>query len=216
MFDIPPDLNKPFPPGKVKKNPKGFDYVGIEDYIERLNEVLGSRWSWEIRDHNIQYQDIPPTGSGKMQFMVTLRGTLSIVFLDLDVVRGETEDDEDFLTTSSIEVKRDGIGAAVSFDPDMAVKTAQAEALKKACHQFGIALYLWHEEERDFVTLQKKAQVDDSELKRLAVVHTQRTLDIPNETLPTAEQVASVLDLSVDDLKNPKTLRDALVMSGVI
>ena len=41
-----------------------------------------------------------------------------------------------------------GVGADVSFDLDKAVKTALAEAIKKACHQYGIALELWEEERR--------------------------------------------------------------------
>ncbi|MEM2991059.1 MAG: Rad52/Rad22 family DNA repair protein [Halobacteria archaeon] len=44
-----------------------------------------------------------------------------------------------------------GVGADVDSDPDKAVKTALAEAIKKAGHQFGIALYLWDEKERQAV-----------------------------------------------------------------
>lgn len=214
MFDIPPDLNRPFPPDKVKKNPKGFDYVGIEDYIERLNNVLGSRWSWNIKEATLTGDNVAQTSSGKAQYMATVRGTLSVVFVDLDVVRGEDEGADDFLTTSSVEVQRDGIGAAISFDPDMAVKTAQAEALKKACHQYGIALYLWHEDEREFVALQKKAIANDGDLKRLAVTHAQRALQ--TDEMPTAEQVAKVLGIKKDALSDPASLREALVTNGVL
>lgn len=42
-----------------------------------------------------------------------------------------------------------GVGAAEASDPDDAVKTALAEAIKKAGHQFGIGLELWDEDWRN-------------------------------------------------------------------
>jgi hypothetical protein len=214
MFEIPPDLNKPFPPNKVKKNQRGFDYVAIEDYITRLNDALGSRWSWTIKESTLAHEGVPPTDKGKPQFMATVRGTLSVVLVDIDVVQGEAEGAEDFLTTSTVEVQRDGIGASLNFDPDNAVKTAQAEALKKACHQYGVALYLWHAKERDFIALQKRASSDDGDMKRLAVAHAQRFLEI--DTMPTADQIAEVLGIKKDELSDMSSLREALVTSGVL
>jgi hypothetical protein len=110
-------------------------------------------------------------------------------------------------------ISRDGIGAGLNFDPDTAVKTAQAEALKKACHQFGIALYLWDSAERDFVELQRQAATNDVALKQLVVAYTQRMLELDPGTMPEKDQMCEVLgikDLSVDDI------RTSLTEKGVI
>ena len=63
--------------------------------------------------------------------------------------------------TVSIEAfgsSRTGVGADVVAlkDLDKAAKTAQAEAFKKAGHQYGVGLYLWDERERDLVDLVQK------------------------------------------------------------
>jgi hypothetical protein len=51
-----------------------------------------------------------------------------------------------------------GVGGDVANDLDKALKTALAEALKKAGHQFGIGLYLWDEAERQVIAKQRKAE----------------------------------------------------------
>ena len=146
---IPTDLTERFHPSLVKKNQSGQDYVAIDGYINRLNDVLGAMWSWQINDWKIM--DAAPTKSGKPQYTAVVQGTLIVFLTDVGVISLGGDDDDAFLTTQKAQVARDGIGANTNFDPDTAVKSAQAEALKKACHQFGIALYLWNEAERDFV-----------------------------------------------------------------
>jgi hypothetical protein len=138
---------------------------------------------------------------------------LTIILSDVGVVTIGGEDDDAFLTTQKAMISRDGIGAGLNFDPDTAVKTAQAEALKKACHQFGIALYLWDSAERDFVELQRQAATNDVALKQLVVAYTQRMLELDPGTMPEKDQMCEVLgikDLSVDDI------RTSLTEKGVI
>jgi hypothetical protein len=113
-------------------------------------------WSWSINDWKLYPDAAPPTKNGKPQYLAVVQGTLTIILSDIGVVSVGTDEDS-FLTTQRAQISRDGIGSNINFDPDTAVKSAQAEALKKCCHQFGIALYLWQEAEREFIALQKAA-----------------------------------------------------------
>ena len=122
--------------------------------------------------------------------------------------------DSDYLATITFESSRDGIGADVSFDPDKALKTAQAEALKKACHQFGIALYLWDDEQRGYLDLQRKAAISEDDLKRLAVAYVQRTLG--TDEMPSKDIIADTLGMDADDLSNNTLLRAALTNKGAL
>lgn len=209
---IPSTLTEKFHPSLVKKNQSGQDYVAIDGYINRLNDVLGHAWAWQINSWKIK--DAPPTKSGKPQYMAVVQGTLTIILSDIGVITvGGDDDEEPYLTTQKAMISRDGIGANVNFDPDTAVKSAQAEALKKACHQYGIALYLWDAAERDFVELQRQAATNDVALKQLVVAYTQRALELDPGTMPEKEQMMDVLgieDLDVD------TIRESLTKKGVL
>jgi hypothetical protein len=114
----------------------------------------------------------------------------------------------DDVTTS-----RDGSGAGFNFDPDTSVKTAQAEALKKACHQFGIALYLWSEDERNFVQKQRDAMNDDVALKKLVMEYTIRELGLDPNEQPSREDIVKCL--GVDDL-SIEHMRAVMAARGVI
>lgn len=121
------DLAKNFPVSEVKQREGGFgkklDYIGIDSTIGRMNDVLPMGYSWTVDNVCI------------LEGAVIVTGTISI-----ESKRGD----------GSIEViKRSGVGAdAVSKDMDKSVKTAYAEAFKKACNTLGIALYLWDADER--------------------------------------------------------------------
>jgi len=211
---IPKDLTDKFHPSLVKKNQSGQDYVAIDDYINRLNEVLGHAWAWQINDWKLYPDAAPPTKNGKPQYLAVVQGSLTIFLHDIGVISVGAEDDDDaFLTTQKAVVVRDGIGSNVNFDPDTAVKSAQAEALKKACHQYGIALYLWKEAERDFVALQKSAANNDVALKQLVVAYTQRVLELEPGTMPEKDQMCDVL--GIDDLSVP-AIRESLSNKGVL
>lgn len=209
---IPETLTEKFHPSLVKKNQSNQDYVAIDGYINRLNEVLGHAWAWQINSWKIK--DAPPTKSGKPQYMAVVQGTLTIILSDIGVITvGGDDDDEPYLTTQKAMISRDGIGANVNFDPDTAVKSAQAEALKKACHQYGIALYLWDAAERDYVELQRQAAKNDVALKQLVVAYTQRALELDPGTMPEKEQMMEVL--SIEDL-DIDSIRESLTKKGVL
>ena len=207
---IPEALTERFHPSLIKKNQSGQDYVSIDGYINRLNDVLGAMWSWSVNDWKIA--DAAPTKSGKPQYTAVVQGTLTIILSDIGVVSIGTDEDS-FLTTQRAQVSRDGIGANTNFDPDTAVKSAQAEALKKACHQFGIALYLWSEAERDFIALQKSASTNDLGLKQLVVAYTQRVLELEPGVVPEKEQMCEVLGIKDLDVT---TIREAFVKKGIL
>ena len=209
---MPEALTARFHPAQVKKNQSGQDYVAIPDYINRLNEVLGHAWAWQINDYKLLPDAAPATKSGKQQYLAVVQGTLTIILDDIGVV-SVGKDEDSFLTTQRAQVSRDGIGADIGFDPDKAVKTAQAEALKKACHQFGIALYLWDEAERDFIALQKAAKTNDVALKQLAVAYTNRLHESESSVMPDKEIIMEVLN--VDDLSTA-TIRGRLTDMGVL
>lgn len=210
MNMIPEELTRKFHPSLVKKNQSNQDYVAIDGYINRLNDVLGHGWTWSINTWKIM--DAAPTKSGKAQYTAVVQGTLGIFLSDVGVI-SLGEDDDSFLTTQKAIVYRDGIGANTNFDPDTAVKSAQAEALKKACHQFGIALYLWDAAERDYVELQRRSVSDDIALKQLVVAYTQRVLELDPGTMPDKDQMIEVLDIKDLDVDS---IRESLTKKGVI
>jgi hypothetical protein len=207
---IPDALTERFHPSLIKKNQSGQDYVSIDGYINRLNDVLGAMWSWSVNDWKIA--DAAPTKSGKPQYTAVVQGTLTIILSDIGVVSIGIDEDS-FLTSQRAQVSRDGIGANTNFDPDTAVKSAQAEALKKACHQFGIALYLWSEAERDFIALQKGAALNDLALKQLVMAYTQRVLELEPGVVPEKEQMCDVLGIKELDVT---TIREAFVKKGIL
>ena len=207
---IPDALTERFHPSLIKKNQSGQDYVSIDGYINRLNDVLGAMWSWSVNDWKIA--DAAPTKSGKPQYTAVVQGTLTIILSDIGVV-SIGNDEDSFLTTQRAQISRDGIGSSINFDPDTSVKTAQAEALKKACHQFGIALYLWQEAERDFIALQKAASTNDIALKSLAVAYTNRIHESDPATMPDKEIIMETLNVS--DLSTA-TIRGRFTDMGVL
>lgn len=189
---FPSELTDRFHPSLVKKNQSNQDYVAIDGYINRLNDVLGTTWNWAV--NSWEFRDGPPTAKGKPQYIAIVNGTLSVTMDDV--------------TTS-----RDGSGAGFNFDPDTSVKTAQAEALKKACHQFGIALYLWSEDERNFVQKQRDAMSDDVALKKLVMEYTIRELGLDPNEQPSREDIVKCL--GVDDL-SIEHMRAVMAARGVI
>jgi len=209
---IPDALTERFHHTLVRKNQSGQDYVSIDGYINRLNDVLGGMWSWSINDWKLYPDAAPHTSTGKPQYLAVVQGTLTIILSDIGVVSVGIDEDS-FLTTQRAQVSRDGIGSNINFDPDTAVKSAQAEALKKACHQFGIALYLWQEAERDFVALQKSAKTNDIALKSLAVAYTQRVKEMDPATMPDKDAIMETLNVS--DLSTT-TIRGRFTDMGVL
>lgn len=118
-------LSERFPVEDVKQRRQGnmqLDYISIDATIRRLNDVLGTEWSFSVDSSDLRFA---PNGNG---YLAVVSGTLEAL--------GKTAS---------------GVGADSAGDPDKAIKTALAEAIKKAGHQFGIGLYLWDESEREVI-----------------------------------------------------------------
>jgi hypothetical protein len=126
------------------------------------------------------------------QYLATVRASLSIRLDDGDP-RGHV-------------VNRSGVGADVAKDPDKAYKTAQAEALKKAANQFGVALELWTEEGREVVA--RGRALESGDLSVLKQELFRRALEKGAE--PTPESVAETMGLTVEDLQDADKIKETL------
>jgi hypothetical protein len=139
---IEQQLRQKFPPGVVKSRTirgKDFDYVAIDATIGRMLDTLGLEWSFT----NCTY-DVQPA-------MVARRDGDPVPGYQC-VVSGELIVHD----VAGLESVHWGIGADVADDLDKCLKTALAEALKKAGHQLGIGLYLWQDEERQNLARERK------------------------------------------------------------
>jgi hypothetical protein len=180
-----------FPVSQVKQRSGGgnlkLDYIDIPATIQRLREVCGMDVSWEIDKASVE-----PSQDGK--YLGFVQGHLRVNFA------GGNEP----IRVSSW----GGVGAMVDRDPDMAIKTAQAEAIKKAGHGFGIALYLWDEKERDAIAVGRTALAsgDTTKLKTaVAAVATAGGVDSKNR-----QAIAEYFGVEPEELDDANTLRKLL------
>lgn len=180
-------LREPFPSSVVKQNQNGMDYVAIDGYINRWIEVFGGAYSFEFVGpvSLILLGEDMKTGSGKRQYLAQVTAAIRV---------GDTV--------------RMGVGADVSFDPDKAVKTAQAEAFKKASHQFGVALELWDEEHRGQVATDRALAAGDEQTLKSEV--TRRAKEGLGKTRVTAAEIADYFNVTAADLKDVATLKRIL------
>lgn len=180
-------LREPFPAEMVKQNQDGMDYVAIDGYINRWLEVMGPDYSFEIVGpvELILLPEDMKTRSGKRQYLARVTAAISV---------GET--------------RRCGVGADVSHDPDKAVKTAQAEAFKKASHQFGVALELWDEDHRTQLATDRALAAGDEQTLKAEV--TRRAKEGLGKTRVTADEIADYFNVTVADLGDLATLKRIL------
>lgn len=113
-----------------KTNPRGYTYIAIEKTIRRFQEVDPG---FEVRVTQSEFNQLPGLTYSRQSkaagyALVTVEVTI------LGITRAGTGGD---------------YGACE--DVDKLVKTAYAEAIKKAGHEFGVGLYLWDEEERALI-----------------------------------------------------------------
>ncbi len=112
--------------------------------------------------------------------------------------------------------KRDayGVGAMEATDPDMAVKSALAEALKKAGHQLGIGLYLWDEEARTAVEKAMKLDKATPAALKAAVYNLAR--EQLGKDKPTQAEVAKHFGVKPGELGEADVNRRILEEQGVL
>lgn len=180
-------LGARFPVSQVKQRSGGgnlkLDYIDIPATIHRLREVCGMAVSWQIDKASVE-----PSQDGK--YLGFVQGHLLVAY-------GPESD--------PMVSRWGGVGAMIDRDPDMAIKTAQAEAIKKAGHGFLIALYLWDEKERDAIAVGRQALQSGQvpQLKQaVAAVATAGGVDSKNR-----QAIADYFGVKAEELDDPETLR---------
>ena len=155
-------LSRPFPPEKVKQREgrwgEVLDYVEVAPVISRLNEAFEGHWSFRIvwpRDPSF--------------YLEQERDLKEVVVLGELSAAGERK--QQFGRSSVTREKETGRVLSIGDD----LKAAASDALKKCATLFGVALYLYEEEERpprasrsqrdEILRLCKVAGLSDEELK---------------------------------------------------
>lgn len=178
-------LNRRFRAADVEIRERKFHYVSIDSTINRFNEVLGFNWSLQIQSLSPVAATGAETTTGKPIFRVTAYGFIQVN------IGGKI-------------ITRAGAGSSESFDTDMAVKTVQAEVMKKAGHQFGVGLYLWDERERNLVDLVHRGDIRGA-VKLLCQI----------ENVSDPEDIGSRFDVLGCDLKDENVQRAILANGGL-
>lgn len=192
MHELLERLAADFPKSEVRQRDGGrgvkLDYIDVVQTISRLCDVLGAGWDWRVLDAQV---GLVETGNGPT-YLASERGELVV-----------------WLPDSERPVIRGGSGADTDpRDPDKAIKTADAEALKKAGHKFQIALYLWDEGKRNEIAeFRKLTKASLPQLKKAALV--KANAKTPEELLNVISMATNVA-YGVEDLQNPELLLEYL------
>lgn len=185
-------LQAEFAPAEHKNRSQGgtqLTYIDISATINRVNAVLGPDWSVVPPSRS---KITPPQSQGGPFFAECE------LFIEAQI---------DGVTKTLY-----GVGAMTNKDPDMAVKTALAEAIKKAWHQAGVGLYLWDAERREAVNKKAKTAAGGLPAKKKAV-KALAVAALDNKT-PTLTQIAELFGVNPGDLDDEAVL-DEILQEGV-
>lgn len=179
-------LRKPFDVSEVQQRTQGgttLDYVSIDATINRVLEATGGNY-----DTTIKQVELYPIEDGAKY--------LAWIHLQVRVPSSNAFEGE----------IHDGVGAMINRDPDMAIKTALAEAFKKAMHYWGVGLELWDADHRDYLATMRAAMAGDvGALKRLVYL---RAVEAGADDVSTGEGIAAHFGVTVDDLADADRLRE--------
>lgn len=184
-------LQKEFAPSEHKNRSQGgttLTYLSIDATLNRVNEVLGANWSI-----------VPPTATRVIPTDGGGFAAITEVYVEAEI--------------DGVNKRLYGVGAMTNRDPDMAAKTALAEAIKKAFHQTGLGLYLWDADSRDRINQAQAAAASPAARKRVMKSAAAEKLGLENVT---KEQVASAFDMDVDDLDDDSKVSAALRAAGLL
>lgn len=177
-------LRKPFDVTEVQQRSQGgttLDYVSIDATINRVLDATDGNYHTHIKK-----VECYPMEDGKF---------FAFVHLQVSLPAGDWDG-----------YIHDGVGAMINRDPDMAVKTALAEAFKKAMHYWGVGLELWDADHRDYLATMRAAMAGDvGALKRLVYL---RAVEAGADDVSTGEGIASHFGVTVDDLADADKLRE--------
>ena len=176
-------LRRPFPSSEVKQRQGGggkkLDYVAIESVLGRLLEDA-PEYSWHIQS---------------VELRMTVEGNKHVA-----VVIGQLQIGDKVGA---------GIGAMVNADPDMAVKSANSEAMKNAAKNgFGVALELWDEGHRQQLATDRALASGDLQTLK-SEVYRRAQVGLDSES-PTKEEVAEYFNIAVADLNKKAALKAIL------
>lgn len=166
-------------------------YVSIDQTINRLNEVLGPNWS----THAISTLTSEKDNQDRDRY-------LAVCELHMDCTldgRGKTAY---------------GVGAMQNRDPDMALKSALAEAIKKAAHQLGVGLHLWDKATR--AKIEKKMSLSKASDAKLKAAVYQLARDRLDKTKPTMAEVATLFGRQMADMAEDNVNREILMEEGLL
>lgn len=171
--------------------------MAIDATIKRLNDVLGTSWSTDAKTTVERVVTVVTDDNGTREIMNYF------AFTELNLRA----------TIDGTPKQAYGVGAMVNRDPDMAAKTALAEAIKKAGHQLGIALYLWDAETRAEIERKQKVGTSVAAMKREVMAIAEKKLGKKPDK---AADVAKVFNVKVGDLTDADVLRKILEAEGVL
>jgi len=125
------ELLKPIDPARVGKDGKGFAYVEAWDVRRTMNKIFGfAEWSENITDMNMIYEN-PSVGGAKPRWSVAYRARCEITVNGVIYAEWASGDATNQPSRSEAH--------------DMAIKTAESQAFKRAAmnlgDQFGLGLY---------------------------------------------------------------------------
>lgn len=159
-------------------------YIDIAHTIERLNQVFKTDYSTEILDTQF------------VQDFVFVKARVSYI----------GEDGKLYY--------KDGIGAdkLMAADPDKSLKTAYAEAIKKAAHQLGVALYLWDEGERKEIEQEQKAAKSTNKPNTPPPGN---AMDLPTKLEAIKDRSAYIMDSIVANKKKTAEVKSWCEKNGI-
>lgn len=193
-------LSAKFLPEQVKQREGGggkkLDYISIDTVLNRLNEVLEFEWEFHGQSTHLSPTVVTVKGQEKDGYLAVVTGHLVV-------------------HTSEGPRWTFGVGAHRDVDPDMAIKSALAEAEKKAAQRRGVGLYLWDEDAREELKEQRQAikrkQADPTKLDldelKLAVYEKAVEQGLEEHS---AEGLAEWYSVDVGDLQDEATLLELL------
>jgi hypothetical protein len=202
--DVRKALRVPFPADEVRQRVgpggKKLDYIGGEQVLRRLLEVTADEemgYAWTINGFTVEKLETPTFDEDGKQTGVSVRwaATVSGTLLIAGDAGG-------------------GIGAMVNAELDMAVKSANTEAIKNAAKNgFGVALELWDAEYREGLDAQRRLLGGSEQAMKQAVWKLAQQRD-PNAK--TGAAVAKLFGLKAGDLNEKETLKKILKDEGIL
>lgn len=188
-------LREPFAPEIVKQRKgsggKMLDYVAIETVLGRLLDVA-PEYSWIAQQVTVTPRVYIADGDEKVTFTAVVSGQLVI---------GEKV--------------AAGVGAMTNPDPDMAVKSANSEAMKNAAKNgWGVALELWDKEY--LVQLDKRRKLSKGSAATLKQAVFGLAVEQLGKAKPTAKEIAAHFGVQPGDLADEETLKTILTKEGLL